>query len=360
MSHAPPCGACKLPSLWRNCRRAATGVPGWVGRASVPRTQAQGSGARRRLGTDRGGVAGSVPGVSGGGEAGRSCWHGLLAAHWRLGDHGRNWSPAATESQVQESGRVRGRAPLAHCSVTAAETSAARSVPSTRTMRRVSLNCRGPRRSVPERPTDRQDPQHTVCRVEAAALREVPRCRSGDVDDGAVDELDVEHQPPTEHREHVGGLTMTVGSGVGVGVGVGGRRRRRKGGVGNRVGVGDRRHDDRRRGNRRDGGPVGTTGRAVGCGTRDTVGTLEDKGCSTGSADGPTVGVGAGSVSATVSPAMQGARHRRAFGIRDRLRRLHPIGHHRAEDHRAGTSPPDNPSVIGRLWVRGRCAGCRG
>ena len=222
MSHAPACGACCLPC--GATADAATGVPGWVGKGGCP-AHAQGV---RTLGVDSGRIAGASRIVARGvGKWGgrRIRWHGRLAAHRRLGDHGL----AGHRRRRESSGSGVGSGPrLAHRWRTARSRRLRRArgkvgAVDAHDAPRVARNCRwslaDPFQSDP--PTDKIL-QHTVCRVEAAALRS-PRCRSGDVDDGAVDELDVEHQPPTEHRARGRAHAMTVGSGVGVGVGVGRR-----------------------------------------------------------------------------------------------------------------------------------------
>ena len=124
------------PGGWRNCRRGDRGT--WLGRKGECPAHAQGVGT---LGVDSGriagGVAGSLPGLSGSGEAGGSADTGcslltggsVITGSLVTGGDGVSGSGVGVGSEAG--------APLAHCSVTAAETSAARSVPSTRTMRRV-------------------------------------------------------------------------------------------------------------------------------------------------------------------------------------------------------------------------------
>ena len=243
-----------------------------------------GSGRSASTRTDRGGASPDrCPGVGKWG-ARRIRWHGRLAAHWRLGDHGL--AGHRRRGSLRFGVGVGSR--LAHCRRTArsrqpddrrGKVGAVDAHDAPR-----SPNCRWSppirSRATLHRPT-RSFSTRMPHRV--ATLREVRDADRGDVDDGAVDELDVEHQPPTEHREHLGGSPMTVGSGVGGRRWRASARRRRRrrrrawSGVGTGVGVGTG-GTTTGEGNRRDGGLVGTTGRAVGCGTRDTVGTpVEDR-----------------------------------------------------------------------------------
>ena len=129
------------------------------------------------------------------------------------------------------------------------------------------------------------------------------------------------------------GVSVGVGVGTGVGVGAGGTT------TGEEATGGTE-------------GRVGTTVRAGGCGTRDTVGTLEDKGCGTGSADGLTVGVGAGvgvGDGFTGDAGGLGTAGPSAFGIVSGvcIRSVITVPKITAPV----TITPDNPSVIGRLWA---------
>ncbi|MBK8729170.1 MAG: hypothetical protein IPM00_07110 [Tetrasphaera sp.] len=90
------------------------------------------------------------------------------------------------------------------------------------------------------------------------------------------------------------------------------------------------------------------------------MGTLEDKGCGTGSADGLTVGVGAGvgvGDGFTGDAGGLGTAGPSAFGIVSGvcIRSVITVPKITAPV----TITPDNPSVIGRLWAPRRCAGCR-